>query len=187
VFPLALAAATVGALGHALLIYALARWGGRSLLMRGCVLLRIDQRRIDRANARFAHHGGRIVLFGRMMSLVRWLVGIPAGAARMPLRRYVPLTAAGCMVWNSALLGAGWALGSNHGKAGHIAPFVSLALITLVILAVVFVKLRRRRSHDSDNPLPKAPAGSGAGVSVLRRQPHGFEGSGLVPVKPPVH
>lgn len=143
-FPLAMVAATVGALGHALLIYGLARWGGRTLLMRVCAFLHIHQRKLDRADARFARHGARIVLFGRMMSVVRWLVGIPAGAARMPLRRYVPLTAAGCMVWNSALLGAGWALGSNHAQAGRVVSFASLGLITAAIAAVLLVKMRQR-------------------------------------------
>jgi membrane protein DedA with SNARE-associated domain len=46
-FPLALAAATLGAVGNALIVYALARWGGRPLLLRGR-LLNVDEEKLDR-------------------------------------------------------------------------------------------------------------------------------------------
>jgi membrane protein DedA with SNARE-associated domain len=153
-FPLALGAATLGAVGNALIVYGLARCGGRPLLLRGR-LLHIDEGRLDRVERRFARHGLQIVAFGRMMSVVRWLVGIPAGVGRMPLRRYVPLTAIGCLGWNSFLLSAGWMLGRNHPQAGHVAIIGSALLVAAGISAALVVALRRRRlrsnasKHDS--------------------------------------
>jgi membrane protein DedA with SNARE-associated domain len=142
-FPLALAAATLGAVGNALIIYALARWGGRPLLLRGR-LLRLDEKRLDRVESWFARYGARVVVFGRMMSVIRWLVGIPAGAGRMPLRRYVPLTAIGCMGWNSLLLGAGLVLGKNHAEAGHVAILGTGVLLVVGLSVAIVVVLRRR-------------------------------------------
>jgi membrane protein DedA with SNARE-associated domain len=142
-FPLALAAATLGAVGNAFIVYALARWGGRPLLLRGR-LLRVDEEKLDRLPHWFARHGPRMIVFGRMMSVVRWLVGIPAGAARMPLRRYVPLTAIGCTGWNSLLLSAGWVLGRNHAKAEHVALVGSAVLLAVGISVAAVVALRRR-------------------------------------------
>jgi membrane protein DedA with SNARE-associated domain len=142
-FPLALAAATLGAVGNALVVYGLARCGGRPLLLRGR-LLHIDEGKLGRVEHRFARHGARLVIFGRMMSIVRWLVGIPAGMGRMPLRRYVPLTAVGCMGWNSFLLSAGWALGRNHAEAGHVAVVGSVVLLAVGISVALVVALRRR-------------------------------------------
>jgi membrane protein DedA with SNARE-associated domain len=142
-FPIALAAATLGAVGNALIVYALARWGGRPLLLRGR-RRHIDEERLDRVERWFARHGTRVVVFGRMMSVVRWLVGIPAGAGRMSLRRYVPLTALGCAGWNSLLLSAGWVLGRNHAAAGNAVVAVSAVLIAVGISLAVVLALRRR-------------------------------------------
>src|SRR4051794_39721326 len=148
-FPLVLAAATVGAVGNALIVYVLARCGGRPLLLRGR-FLRIDEKRLDRLELRFARHDLQIVALGRMMSVVRWLVGIPAGVGRMPLRRYVPLTAVGCMGWNSLLLGAGWALGRNHAEAGRVVVFGSAVLVAVGICVVVALAIRRRRLRSAN-------------------------------------
>jgi membrane protein DedA with SNARE-associated domain len=136
-----------------LIVYALARWGGRPLLLRGR-LLRIDEERVDRVEHWFARHGARLVVFGRMMSVMRWLVGIPAGAGRMPLRGYVPLTAIGCAGWNSLLLSAGWVLGKNHAEVGHVAIVGSAVLLAVGIsVAVVVVALRRRLRSNAQRSM----------------------------------
>jgi membrane protein DedA with SNARE-associated domain len=160
-FPLALAAATLGAVGNALIVYAVARWGGRTLLLRGR-LLHIDEGRLRRVEHRFARHGSRLVVMGRMMSVVRWLVGIPAGVGLMPLGRYVPLTAIGCMGWNSLLLGAGWVLGRNHAQAGHVAVVGSVGLLAVGISLALVVALRRgarvKRAGETDPERASADA-----------------------------
>jgi membrane protein DedA with SNARE-associated domain len=142
-FAPALAAATLGSIGNALIVYGLARWGGRRVLLR-IRPLRIDDEKLDRVERWFVHHGPRVVVFGRMMSVVRWLVGIPAGATRMRLRRYVPLTAIGCMGWNSLLMGAGWVLRKNHAEAGHFATLGSMVLLAAGVSVAIVVALHRR-------------------------------------------
>jgi membrane protein DedA with SNARE-associated domain len=149
-FSLALAAATLGAVGNALIVYGLARCGGRPLILRGR-LLHIDEERLDRVERRFARHDLRVVALGRMMSVVRWLVGIPAGVGRMPLRRYVPLTTIGCMGWNSLLLSAGWVLGRNHAQAGHVVVIGSAVLLVVGTSVALGVALRRRRLRSNAN------------------------------------
>lgn len=144
-FGLALVAAVCGALLNALIIYSLARWGGRELLLRRGRLLRLDEPRIARAEEWFRRFGDRIVLFGRMVSLARWLVGVPAGVARMNLTRYVLLTAAGATVWCAALIGAGSALGSDHSRAATVATIASLGLAVLAMTTALAVRRRRGR------------------------------------------
>jgi membrane protein DedA with SNARE-associated domain len=147
--PIALAAATLGAVGNAVIVYALARWGARRVLLSARPL-RLDERKLDRIEQGFARQGSRMVVLGRMMSVVRWLVGIPAGAGRMPLRVYVPLTTVGCLGWNSLLIGAGVILGRNYEKAGHMALLGTIALLVVGIAAVLAGTVRRRRPARRD-------------------------------------
>lgn len=88
-----------------------------------------------------------MVLLGRMVPGVRSLVSLPPGLLRMPYGRYLALTLAGSLVWNTALIVAGQQLGSRWsavgGVVGPVAQWVLVGLIPLCLLALV---LRRRRS-----------------------------------------
>jgi membrane protein DedA with SNARE-associated domain len=71
---------------------------------------------MDRASAWFHRHGEPVVFFGRFVPIVRSMVSLPAGAQRMHLVPFVALTAAGSAMWNSALIGAGYALGTQYQR-----------------------------------------------------------------------
>ena len=134
-FVLAVLAATAGSLIGALMLYGAGRTGSRRFSS-------------TRAQAWFDRHGDKAVLFGRVVPGVRSLVSVPAGAAQMPLPRFVVLTTIGSGVWNATLIGAGWALGHNWDAVGGIVgPAGKVALGALVVaLAVWAVKpLRDRR------------------------------------------
>lgn len=83
----AVLAATASSLVGALLIYALARRGGRPLLLPYGRLLRIREADLDRSEAWFDRFGGWLVLGGRLVPGARSLVSVPAGLTRMPLGR----------------------------------------------------------------------------------------------------
>ena len=142
----ALLSSTLGAVLGALVLYAIARFGGRALVLRLHPLLRISERDLDRADGWFDRRAVPIVLFGRLVPGVRSLVSVPAGLSEMPLLTFVGATTAGALMWNAALLGAGVALGANYERVeGFVGP-VSTAVIVAVVLACVagLIWLRRR-------------------------------------------
>jgi membrane protein DedA with SNARE-associated domain len=142
----ALGASTLGAVFGALVLYAIARLGGRPLVLRLHPLLRITERDMDRADRWFDRRAVPIVLFGRLVPGVRSLVSVPAGLSEMPLWRFLAATAAGALLWNAALLGAGALLGSQYDRVeGYVGP-VSTAVMVIVVLAAIagLVWLRRR-------------------------------------------
>jgi membrane protein DedA with SNARE-associated domain len=142
----ALGASTLGAVLGALVLYAIARLGGRPLILRLHPLLRITERDMDRADRWFDRRAVPIVLFGRLIPGVRSLVSVPAGLSEMPIGRFLAATAAGALAWNAALLGAGALLGSQYDRVeGYVGP-ASTAVIVVVVLAAIagLVWLRRR-------------------------------------------
>jgi len=142
----ALLASTLGAVLGALVLYAIARFGGRALVLRLHPLLRISERDLDRADGWFDRRAVLIVLFGRLVPGIRSLVSVPAGLSEMPLPTFIGATAAGALLWNSALLGAGVALGANYERVERYIGPVSTAVIVAVVLACVagIVWLHRR-------------------------------------------
>ncbi|MEA2316380.1 MAG: hypothetical protein QOD44_569 [Solirubrobacteraceae bacterium] len=149
-FILAVLAATAGAVAGALIIYGVARFGGRPALLRFGKVLRVQEKDLDRADDWFDRYGVWIVLGGRLIPGARSLVSIPAGLSEMPLGRFIALTTLGSAMWNTALVGAGWALGSNYDKVGNIVGPVSTAVVAVLVLALVagavwLVRRGRRR------------------------------------------
>lgn len=147
-FILAVLAATIGSLAGALILYAIARFGGRTLVLRFGKVLRIKAADLDRADHWFDRHGAPIVLFGRLVPGARSLVSIPAGLSEMPVLKFTALTALGSTVWNCALIGAGWALGEHYEKVGGIVGPIGTAVVGLCVLAVIALVFRAYRKRS---------------------------------------
>jgi membrane protein DedA with SNARE-associated domain len=137
-----LTAATAGSLAGALVLYTAGRAGGRPLVLRHGRILRITPAQLDRAEHWFDRHGAWVVLLGRLVPGVRSLVSVPAGMARMPVGRFLVLTAIGSLLWNGLLVGAGSALGANWEQIGHVVAPVSLMVLAALGLAGVALVVR---------------------------------------------
>jgi membrane protein DedA with SNARE-associated domain len=154
----AIAWATAGSLAGALLLYWLGvAWG----LERICALAdRIPLVHADdvrRAVAWFGAHGRAAVFLGRLVPGVRSLVSIPAGLDRMPLATFCVYTTLGSLVWNTALILAGYELGAQwHVVEGWVGPVsnVVYALLAVVLLVVAARRLRHRVSDGRRRSTP---------------------------------
>ena len=141
----ALIAATLGALAGSVLLYALARSGGRAAILRFGRVLRVTVRDLDRAERWFERYGTRVVFFGRMVPGARSLVSIPAGVAEMPLVRFCVVTAAGSAIWNAALLAAGMLLGRNWRRVEELLGPIATVVVGAILLGAVVAAVRWRR------------------------------------------
>jgi alkaline phosphatase len=96
----------------------------------------------------FGRHGAAVVFWGRVIPGVRTFVSVPAGIELMPQPAFLAWTAAGSLLWVSALTLAGLALGSQYGRVlAWLEPIGAALLAGLIALAAlaVLVWLWRRR------------------------------------------
>ena len=143
----AVLAATLGSTAGAAMLYALGRAGGRPLLLRLRPLLRMDESRIDRAQAGFDRRGNLFLFVGRLVPVLRSLVPVPAGMARMPFWRFLLPTALGSMAWNAGLINAGEALADRWSAvSGVLAPASTALLLATAALAPAVWLWRRQRA-----------------------------------------
>lgn len=91
------AVTTVGSTLGAVLLYAASRRLGRGAVQRlsDRRWFRFATGQIDRAEAWFRRHGTAAVFLGRFVPVVRSLISLPAGIARMPRSTFVAYTAGG--------------------------------------------------------------------------------------------
>jgi membrane protein DedA with SNARE-associated domain len=148
--------------------YAVGRGGRLELLERHGGKIHMGPAQIERADRWFQRYGERIVLFGRLIPLVRAFVSLPAGVARMPILRFSALTLIGSIPWVLGLAIAGHAAGGDWTSVRKGFEYVDYALLALIVLAVGYLIVRRRRggpappvegAESTASPGPAADAG----------------------------
>lgn len=133
-----LAAATVGAVVGMLPWYYAGRLFGlervRRLADRFGRVMTLNAEEIDVAVGWFNRFGPVIVLFGRLMPLIRTLISIPAGLARMPLPVFLLASTTGALIWNTILTTAGYVLHEHYEMVESILDPLSYIVLGLVVL-----------------------------------------------------
>ena len=139
---LAVAFATLGSLVGALVGYAIGAWGGRPILDRWGRYVGITAEDLDRADRWFAKYGSWAVFLGRMVPLVRTFVSYPAGISRMHLGRFMLYSTLGSLVWNFALIYAGFLLGENYEEIeAALKPYENVIyFVVLVVLGILVAR-----------------------------------------------
>ena len=121
-----LAAATIGAVVGMLPWY----FAGRLLTMNA------DE--IDVAVGFFRRFGPAIVLFGRLMPIIRTLISIPAGLARMSLPVFLLASTTGALIWNTVLTLAGYILHEHYDLVEVVLDPLSYIVLAGVVLLYLF-------------------------------------------------
>ncbi len=119
-------AAMAGTLVGSWLAYGVGYVGGRPIIDRFGRYLLIRPHEIDRAHTWFERHGEAVVLYGRLVPLVRSFVSLPAGIAAMRFRRFTVYTLIGSLVWCVALATLGACVRRPLDGGGTGAPAVRL-------------------------------------------------------------
>ncbi|MFJ7777258.1 DedA family protein [Streptomyces yangpuensis] len=141
---------TLGSVAGALALYWLGALFGRERMHAIWARLPLVKASdLVRTEEWFVRHGTKAVFLGRMVPIFRSLVSVPAGVERMPLPVFLMLTTLGSLIWNGALVMAGYWLGDRwdlvEGYVGVLSKVV-LALVAAALVAYLAVRLRGRGS-----------------------------------------
>jgi membrane protein DedA with SNARE-associated domain len=153
-------AATAGSVLGALVLYAVGALLGyeRVYALSGKRwFILSSQKDLERGRSLMESHGGKIVLLGRCVPLIRSVVSIPAGLARMPLWRFTALTAIGSGVWNAVFIGLGWYLGENWDQVESAMGPASYVVLALVLVGIAWLVVRRLRARKGYIGTHRAP------------------------------
>lgn len=160
----------VGVAGNVLgsyLAWVVGRYGGEAATRRWSSFLG-GRSGIERSQRWFDRYGGRAVLIGRLIPVVRTFISLPAGYAHMRAFRFGVYTAVGCVFWVGGLAWAGYAAGANWAHVEHLVStptYIIAGLIALLVIALavaVIVRRRKRSAAARSGPATdSAPVGSG--------------------------
>jgi membrane protein DedA with SNARE-associated domain len=152
---LALLAGTVGSLIGAYANYWVASHLGRWVFVRYGKWVLLSERSLERTERFFNRHGEVATFIGRLFPVIRHLISIPAGLARMRLKRFFLYTGLGAAIWCAVLLAVGWIIGragstlSRELMREYAQKAVILMVPVTVLVIAAYLIWHRRRSAAS--------------------------------------
>jgi membrane protein DedA with SNARE-associated domain len=115
--------------------------GGYRLLRRYGHYLRIDESKLKIGRYIFDRHGGKVVFFGRFVSVLRTYAAFLAGTNRMRWPRFLAFNAAGGIIWAAVFSFGAYGAGAAFSKAsGTINLALGAAAVVVVAVAVLLIR-----------------------------------------------
>ncbi|OCX42133.1 hypothetical protein A7X81_02440 [Campylobacter ornithocola] len=150
-FWLCLLCGTFGALLGALLNYYLCYFLGRNVVLKICKYFGVNEIKFTQFEAFFNKHGEISTFSGRLIPGLRQYISLPAGLARMNLKKFIFYTSLGAGIWCLILLILGYVLGKNEDLIKEYLHLIVIACIifTGVILAI-YIYIQKRKRHASN-------------------------------------
>jgi alkaline phosphatase len=137
--------ATAGSLLGAIVLYGIGRWFSpekfeRWLDGRWGKLLHLKKEDVFKATNWFSKRGKSTVFFCRFIPIVRSLISIPAGIARMNMVYFLVLTTVGTLIWNIVLVYLGAFAGASWERiVGYMDTYSTISIFAIGMLAVISV------------------------------------------------
>ena len=153
--PLIIIINTVAALTGSGISYWIGMAGGKPLLLRYGKYALIRAKDIERTETFFSRHGKATILIGRFLPVVRHIISVPAGVARMPLVPFFTQTFIGATIWGTVLIMLGYKFGEDAlawaNKLKHVDLLIGVAIIAVLLALAIRFVVRRRREQPETN------------------------------------
>lgn len=141
--------ATIGADLGATINYAFAYYFGRPLVYsfvrsRWGKLCLLSEEKVKKSEKYFDDHGVVATLTGRLLPVIRQLISVPAGLAKMNFGKFILYTTIGAGTWNAILAALGWYLHSIvpesqlNAKIDEYSEYIKIVIVALFLLVASY-------------------------------------------------
>jgi undecaprenyl-diphosphatase len=159
------------ALAGDLTSYILGRKLGRGFLLKHGAVLKLTPQRLERVEGFLRRHGGKTILVGRFIGLVRALAPFAAGSMNMPARRFVPIVFLAAGAWAATFTALGYAFWQSFDEAEALAKRGTFALVAVVVAVVaIVVAYRNLRSPERRRELRRGVQTAAFAEKLRRRR-----------------
>ena len=148
--------ATLGADLGAIINYVAAYYLGRPIIYRfarsrtGKMCL-LNEEKVERSEQYFDRHGVVATLTGRLIPVIRQLISVPAGLARMNFWKFLLYTTIGAGAWNCILAAMGYYLHSIvpeeqlNDKITEYYDYIKIAVLAIMAVAIAVYLIKKKK------------------------------------------
>jgi membrane-associated protein len=107
----------------------------------------LNRKHLDRAHEFFEKYGGKAVILGRFVPIVRTFVPFVAGAGAMNYSKFFLYNVSGAFLWIGVCVGAGWFFGNIEWvKRNFEAVVIAIIVVSLLPIVIEFFIARRKKA-----------------------------------------
>lgn len=123
---------------------------GRGFLEKHGPRVKITEERLKQVEGYFTRHGGKTILVGRFIGLVRALAPFIAGSSKMPYRRFAPYSIIGTGLWSTTFVLLGYFFWHSFEEVASIAgrATVGFGIMVGTIVGAVYAYRRLREEEE---------------------------------------
>ncbi len=144
------ASTTTGSVAGFFTMYLIGRKFGRSFLHSEKRARFFDGHRIQKVEAWFNRYGYRVIAANRFLSGTRSVISLFAGIFNLKPLPVLALSFLSALIWNGALIYAGYQLGMNWDRITYIISQYNKVIIVLTILVAAFFVWRKHRKRQNE-------------------------------------
>ena len=141
-------ASSLGSIVGSLLSYGMGMLGEPVVLRYGRYLL-LNPHHLEWTKKFFDRHGGKTIFIARFIPVVRHLISIPAGLARMPLAPFILFTLVGATLWNGFLTYLGVRLKENWRLIQQYTHFLDFLVVAALVAGAAYLLWKIRVSRNA--------------------------------------
>jgi membrane protein DedA with SNARE-associated domain/membrane-associated phospholipid phosphatase len=123
---------------------------GRPFLERHGPRVKITEERLEQVESYLQRHGGKTIVIGRFIGLVRALAPFVAGSSGFAYRRFIPYSVVGTGLWATTFCVLGYIFWQSFDKVAKLAGQAVFGFGVFVAVIVGLVVLYRRREGIRD-------------------------------------
>ena len=138
---------TLASITGSLISYFIAYFGEKELIHRFGRFVLLDKEELEWTERWFRKHGSITILISRFIPVIRHLISIPAGLARMDLRHFILFTAIGATAWNTFLLWVGMQLRERWDLVHKYSRPLDVLIVFLIVAAVAYYAYKHLKRH----------------------------------------
>jgi membrane protein DedA with SNARE-associated domain len=120
---------------------------GRRFLERHGPRLKITEERLQQVERYFDRHGGKTILIGRFIGLIRALAPFIAGSSGLAYRRFIPYSVVGTGLWATVFCVLGYIFWRSFDRVAKLAGQAIFGFgVTVAVIVGIVVLYRRRQA-----------------------------------------
>jgi membrane protein DedA with SNARE-associated domain len=148
-FFLVILISTVASIIGSSLSYAIGYFCEKAVIHKYGKYLLLDKEELEATEKFFNKYGEATIFISRFIPVVRHLISLPAGVARMNFFRFLAFTTVGACIWNTFLAYCGFRLRSNWEEVMRYSKFVDIFVLALLVAFAAYYIYKHIKRHMS--------------------------------------
>ncbi len=141
-------AGSVGCTLGSIAAYVFGFYAGRPLILLYGKYIFIREKHLISAEEWFEKWGDKATFIARLLPVIRTVISLPAGIAKMNFKKFVFYSFAGSVPWTFMLAYVGYVLGSRWESIKGIFRELDIIVVVAVIAVVVYYAYRIKRNSS---------------------------------------